>query len=218
MAAEIESTDADSISAAIRIHYKVTDTEKNNTSITFFYSPDNGLTWKRGAPDRDLSHIPMSGYEGSFGWAYGDALQKGIDYTGIRVRVTVSDYVPGNTAEYGPLHVDLNDPPSVTLTDLFSTQSGDVPIRYRITDAESDTVRFACSYSTNDGASWHIATDVGGAQGITSPDGEIVWHSRVDLPSIQSFTVRLGRSPGITIRVRATIPDRSSSSTTLLRP
>ncbi len=191
----IKSATVDDASGKIVVAYIVTDTEKNDVSLSLQYSSDNGRTWKPGTPDRDLSDIVQSKYTGTFGWAYSEGLSKGIDYTGVRVRVTVADYTTGETAEYGPLRIDLNDPPTVTLTDLFSTQSGDVSIQYHIADAESDTVRFNCFYSTNDGASWNATANVVGVANLISPDGSIVWHSWADLPSIQSFTVRFRAVP-----------------------
>ncbi|MHB9029954.1 MAG: sialidase family protein, partial [Candidatus Latescibacterota bacterium] len=189
-AATFRSLAPDYKQGKLLVGFALSDAESNPVSLTFEYSADNGATWKAGTPDRSLANVPSSGYSGSFGWSYAGGLVKGKDYSSVRVRLTPSDFKDGATAESAPVRVDLNEPPAAVLNDIFTTQSGDVRLSYHITDAEGDTLRFACSYSTDNGSTWKPTVNVSGAEGITAPQGMFIWHSGRDLPSLQSYAVR----------------------------
>ena len=191
----VRNMETDYIHGKLIVGFKISDAESNPVSLRFEYSLDGGLTWKAGTPDKALENIPSSGYSGSFGWSYLEILQKGMDYYGVRVRLRPSDYKSGAFTVSNPFRLDLNDPPSVTLDDIFTPQTGDVPISFHITDAENDTVRFVCFYSSDNGTTWIPTSHVSSTENITVSNGTLVWHSGRDLPAIQSWNVRFKAIP-----------------------
>jgi len=179
----------------ITIGYRITDTENNPVSLSFSYSYDNGTTWLDGQPDTSLSGLTSAQYTGSFGWYYSTGLTTGVDYFAFLARLTPADFKTGSPGVSGMVNIDLNQPPSVTLADLYTPWSGDVTIAYSISDAESDTVRFVCSYSIDGGSTWFETSHVGGAGNIVASTGSIVWYSKLDVPAVQSIRVMFRAVP-----------------------
>ncbi|MFC1529021.1 Ig-like domain-containing protein, partial [Candidatus Latescibacterota bacterium] len=189
-AVTIQDVTVDYNSWKIAVSYSIEDVEKNPVTLLFEYSKDGGSTWTTGTPLTDLSNIPSGQYDGSFEWNYLEGLTGGIDYFVFRIRLTPFDFKKGTPDETENLNIDLNEPPSVQLDDLYSPQSGDLTIQYHIADAENDTIRFVCSYSIDDGNTWIETIHVSGVDSIQTYDGSFVWHSKFDEPTIKSFTVK----------------------------
>ena len=191
----IQSILNDSTASKLTVNYTISDTENNPVSLLFEYSYDFGATWLTGVPSDTITNISSSEYNGSFGWNYLEELEYGIDYFGVRIRLTPSDFKAGISDTSDFLNIDLNDPPSVELDDIYTTQSGDVAIQYHISDAENDTIRFVCFYSIDSGDTWAETQHISGADSILTYDGSMIWHSKEDVSSIESLTVRFRTVP-----------------------
>jgi len=181
--------------STLKVTYSISDVENNPVSLFYEYSSDCGTTWFTGTPVNDLSSIPSNKYSGSLEWNYLEGLESGIDYFRFLIRLTPFDYKAGISSISDTINVDLNIPPSVELENIYTPQSGDITIYYHITDAESDTIRFACSYSLNGGETWIGTQNVSGADSILASDGSIVWFSKLDIPSIETFSMQLRMIP-----------------------
>lgn len=185
-----------SVSAGlVHVNYSISDAESDSVSLAFEYSINGGLSWHEGQPEQNLDKIPSNRYIGTMTWQFAGNLTSGIDYAKFRVRLTPSDYNTGVPVESENIRIDLNEPPTLTLDNLFSTQSGDVVITFHIADAERDTVHVDCYYSTDGGTVWHATTNVTGNRNITSSTGAVIWQSKRDVPSIESFQVRFRAIP-----------------------
>ncbi len=179
----------------LTIPYTITDTEHNTVALSFFYSRDNGETWNEGEVLETISALGSSKYTGNLTWVYDGILEEGIDYFGVRVKLSVADFKQGGEDESNAVNIDLNTPPSLVLDDFFTTQNGDVPITYHISDAEQDSVSLICSYSVDGGSSWKSTESLSGNTDITEYDGTVIWHSKKDLPTISSFSVKFRAVP-----------------------
>ncbi len=191
----IQSVIPDYTNDVLTVSYIIADIEYNPVTLLFEYSTDGGGSWHLGTPEQNLSAIPAAQYAGLFNWRYGEGMQDGIDYYNVKIRLTPSDYTTNYSVESGAVNVDLNDPPSVTLDDIYTPQSGDIVIDYHVSDAEGDTIQFACSYSLDGGTTWTGTTNVTGTTGILAYDGSIVWQSKKDVPSLTSFSVTFKAIP-----------------------
>ena len=186
----ISASTVDYVNERISFNFTIADAEKDSVSLAYAYSTNGGATWTAGTPDRSLVKLPQGSYSGSFGWSYLEGLQPGVDYTEFMARITPTDFKPGAPAQSAAINVDLNTPPAVLVDDLFTPQSGDVTFTYHITDPEHDPVYLACSYSTDGGTTWMETAHVSGADSITVYSGSLIWSSKEDLSSIQSFDIR----------------------------
>ena len=102
----------------------------------------------------------------------------------------------------------VRTPPSVFITPITTTASGDVDVEYAASDAERDPANVEVTYSL-DGIAWSPATAVTGTTTtglVTSPEGEIhhfLWNSLADL----------GTTPQGTVSVRILPSDASGTGT-----
>ncbi len=175
-------------SGELAIAFSITDAESDSVDLAFSFSRDNGVTWSDVEKDDAIQGLSEDLYTGSFRWSYIDSLEAGVDYFGFRVRLTPHDFKDGEPGISEPVNIDLNEPPTVLLDDIFTTQSGDVTIEYHVADAESDTVSFSCWYSLDRGETWNATSSVTGRLDRTEAEGNLVWHSKRDIPAIQTFS------------------------------
>ena len=191
----VRNVAADYTAETVDIDFTISDSEADTVSLSFEYSMDGGLTWRDSEPEQDLSAIQPNSYIGSFTWSFGGVLQQGVDYQKFRVRLTPADYKTGTPGESGDYRLDLNEPPVLVLDDIYATQSEDVTLTYHISDAEGDVIHLACFYSTDNGSTWFETANVTGGNAIVSSEGSIIWHSKLDVPSVQSFTIAFRAIP-----------------------
>jgi len=79
---------------------------------------------------------------------------------------------------------DTGATPSLTLTAISSTGSGDISIPFQISDDENSSVSLTAGYSSDGGLSWQLATVTGTMTDIpySSYQDTLIWQSRTDLP------------------------------------
>ncbi|MFC1628183.1 kelch repeat-containing protein [Gemmatimonadota bacterium] len=92
----------------------------------------------------------------------------------------------GNTAAgldttFNPTTGDI---PSISLSPLGGTQSGDISIPFQISDTENNPVSLTAGFSSDGGLSWQSATFTGTTTDIPSSSYQdtLIWQSRTDLP------------------------------------
>ena len=102
----------------------------------------------------------------------------------IRIRITPFDPGPGPPGETASFSVYNNTPPSVTVETPSGVGTGDIAIRYFLSDMQSDKCSIGVEYSSDGGSSWRPASMGVGGDGIlnlsSSPQGirhTYVWNS-----------------------------------------
>lgn len=135
----------------------------------------------------------------------GDSIQVEITFTpdseGSKSAVLI---IKSNDPERPHLEVALsgfsmfpNQPPSVSVLPLEGEQSGDITVTYTLQDTEADTLSILCSYSTDEGTTWHSASVQGKTEGITAAEysGTVVWKSSDDLSGVDLPGVKFRITP-----------------------
>ncbi|MBT4947290.1 MAG: LamG domain-containing protein, partial [Candidatus Marinimicrobia bacterium] len=144
-----------------------------------------GAIWSEG--------VPME-YIGSFDWQATTDLPTGFDQEDVSFRLTPADNDPGTPSQVDSIHIDFNDPPSITLTDIYAPQVADMIIEYAISDTNSDMISLLPEYSL-DGETWQNATVLGQTQDITDYDSSLTWLSTNDLGLTFNPSVRFRITP-----------------------
>ena len=191
----ITDASADYLTNTTRIDYRIADYEQDVIDLVFEYTLDEGEHWAKGHSSSGITDITHTHYQGTVMWPFTDGLVSGTEYTDVRVRLTPYDHEAGNTAISDTLSIDLNAPPTIFLDPVTGLQSGSVAVSYEVTDAESDSIRFACSYSIDGGLTWVNTANTTPAGYTTARSGTIVWRSKDDIPVVESDTARLRVTP-----------------------
>jgi hypothetical protein len=174
----------------VSINFTLYDDESDLIDIIPMFSLD-GIDFSQptlspsSQPITNLASSPL-GITYSILWDSYEDLPTG-DYDSVYFIITPYDPQKGENDTIGPFHIDNNKLPSVSITDPSGVQTGDVSIRYTLTDEESDNLRIEVYYST-DGISFTSASKGAGGSPVTglfsSPTGnnhEFIWDSRKDL-------------------------------------
>ena len=171
-------------SGNVTIYYKLSDVEGDTLSITCQYSTDSGATWSDSASvEGTTSDIDSASYKDTLSVVWNSAKDlEGRDLHTVRFRITPADEEEGKRDETDDFHVDDNEVPSVVMDRVEGEQQGDVPIRYRLSDAEDDTLSIICEYDSS--GTWVEATVTGRTAGIKPFQyvGPVIWNSKTDLP------------------------------------
>ncbi|MFA4907281.1 MAG: FG-GAP-like repeat-containing protein, partial [archaeon] len=174
-------------SGDVAVNYVITDATNDTLKLRIFYST-NGTFWSKATIAEDSTGYNPTKYSGTIHWKSSADLV-GQDFPTVYVKVVPNDYwadgIGDTTAAF---HLDNNQLPTVTLTDLADVEhSGDVTLNYVLTDAENNTLSFSVYY-WNSG--WKKAMVTGDTSGITSMkySGSIVWKSAMDLPTNDLMT------------------------------
>lgn len=187
----ITTAAADYLTNTTRIDYQIGDYEQDVIDLLFEYTLDEGEHWIEGHSSTNITDITHSMYNGTVMWPFTDGLESGIEYTNVQVRLTPYDHEAGITTVSDTLSIDLNAPPTVFLDPVTGVQSGSVAVSYEVTDAESDSIRFACSYSVDGGLNWNNTPNITPTGYTTAQRGTIVWRSKDDIPVVDTDTARL---------------------------
>ncbi|MFC1595601.1 kelch repeat-containing protein, partial [Gemmatimonadota bacterium] len=181
----------------IVINYALSDSGQDTLSIVPEFSLDLGDTWNLATVTGDTSVITSDEYSGTLTWLIASDLPPQLDQDDILFRITPSDRYLGAADTLVSIHVDINDPPSIILTDLSGTQVDTVTIQYLLSDASNESLDLFAEYSTDAGATWHNATTSGQTEAIIAANysGSLKWLSHIDLPSITSVTVQFRITP-----------------------
>ncbi|RLJ02029.1 MAG: hypothetical protein DRP11_03520, partial [Candidatus Aenigmatarchaeota archaeon] len=89
--------------------------------------------------------------------------------------------------DYGPwgykkFKLDNNEPPACTIKSYPPQDTGDVLVKFVLTDRENDTITIDCKYS-HDTTTWFNA-NVTILPSTNNPDS-VIWHTQVDLPDTE---------------------------------
>ena len=180
---------------AVEIDYSIIDTEGDAVDLTCEYSTDGGATWRPATVLTSTSGISESSYFGTLRWDAARDLGRGAE-TDVVFRITAADADAGEAAENRPFRVDLNAPPTASLTSYTEQEDGSVKVQYGVRDDENNAVMLRVYYSEDGGGTWFPATV---AEDLTdlSPaayQGTFTWERLRDVPTIV---------PGSSIKLRA---------------
>jgi len=172
----------------IPVAYVLSDPEKDSLSIVCEYKCTSDTAWTPASVLGETGGIDSTEYAGTIVWRSEEDLPNSADSVLFRIIPSDNDAGASDTV----LVLVDNMPPSITLTSPSGEQSGDVELRYIITNEGLTGVTLHCAYSTDSGATWHPATVAGDTAGITSDSyqSSVLWRSGVDLPHLDLATVR----------------------------
>ena len=134
----------------------------------------HGATWSA-----DIPFVPFYNSSGSFSWQTTIDLNNDFDRDGVSFRLIAQDVDPGIPTQQDSIHIDLNNPPSVIVTDIYAPQVADVTIYYQLADETNDTLSIIPQYLSD--TTWVNATTIGQLSGLTDYTGSLTWLSTNDL-------------------------------------
>lgn len=183
-------------SGDVDISFDIADADGSEVNLKVEYSADKGASWHEGTVGGGLEGLSVDTYRGGFMWnSFADV--PGLDNDDVWLRITPTDNDAGEPYVVKGIHVDNNDPPTVTIADIFEEQKGDVTIEYNISDAENDAANLAFEYSTDDGGTWKkptLSTEVANVSS-SSYAGSVVWRSGQDIKGTDSNQVLIRVTP-----------------------
>ncbi len=154
-------------SGDVTIQYTLQDDEQDTLSFVAQYSEDRGITWQAAAIIGTGAGLVPATYTGSLVW-YTLTDLPGWDDSLTYFRIIPSDYEPGTAGEV-VFHVDNNEPPSLTLSQLpNNTIISQATIPFMLTDPESDTLTITTEVSFDQGQSW-VPSGVGTEYSAIAP-------------------------------------------------
>jgi hypothetical protein len=187
--AEIESPSME-LSGPLTINFTLFDEEYDQIDVVPMYSL-NGIDYLSptlSSGSQSINNLASSpdGLVHSLIWDTDSDLPGG-DIETVYFSVHPFDPQNGTKALAGPLNIDNNEPPSVSVLDPHGVQSATVPIDYTLMDSESDDLRIEVYYSL-DGFKFDSASKGSGGDPLSglssSPTGiehEFIWNSKSDL-------------------------------------
>ncbi len=160
----------------VTISYTLSDAEGDTLSYTAEYSTDQGNIWQNATVTGISSNLDSTKYSGQLTWRTLDDLP-GYEDLLTYFRIVPSDNDPGTAGEV-VFHLDNNEPPSLTLSQLpDNTIISQVTIPFVLTDPESDTLAITTEVSFDQGQSW-MPSGVGTEYSAIAPadyTGEFSW-------------------------------------------
>ncbi|MCH8011880.1 MAG: VCBS repeat-containing protein [Candidatus Marinimicrobia bacterium] len=170
----------------ILLAYVLSDTENDTLDITINYSVDGGATWSKATVTGDTLGINI--YSDTLIWNSKQDLP-GRDIASVKLQLIPMDNDTGIVDTTAPFHLDNNDVPSITITDLDGEQSDDVTISYLLSDSENDSLTIVCEYYDDSTEIWIPATVSGDTSEITQYSNSIIWNTRQDLPEAAQYVL-----------------------------
>ncbi|UCH63564.1 MAG: VCBS repeat-containing protein, partial [Fidelibacterota bacterium] len=174
------------------VHIKVVlvDTTYDVLSISGFYNVAGGGD-SSATLIGDLVGLDSSRYVLDVVWNSGADLPN-TELDSVQLKIIPSDGWAESAADSTVVFsLDNNLPPSVAIPDFPGEQSGDVFVVYQLTDEEHDTLAIDLYYSTGSDPSWKKATVTGDTIDVVDYADTLVWHSLIDLNTIDDTTTRL---------------------------
>ena len=178
----------DDQSDSVRIGFLLSDGFDDMLTIRCSYSPDNGGNWEPATvvwggqeyPGGIIQGLGNSVYDSSLIWVSRTDLDS-VDLDSVWFRIVPSDGWADGVGDTVIFHLDNNDTPSIDVAEPAGEVSGDVWVGYQLSDAEGDTLRIRCWFST-DGI-WNLATVTGDTSGLPPQDyaDSLIWNSEADL-------------------------------------
>lgn len=189
----------------IELGVRLSDPEQNLLDVAYEYSTDGGTRWYP-ATVIEAEDAGTARYEFQIIWQ-SDVDLPGYDGRQVRMRALPSDLNSGIAVPSAPFHVDNNSMPSVSIESpsRYDVLRGSVPIRFALSDPESDDIALNLEYRIYGAEeTWHVARGLTG-RGPFSPsayNSMLYWNSSVDLPEVTMMNVemRLVASDGDSVR------------------
>ena len=179
-------------SGRMNVGVRFPDRSTDPLGMRYEYSTDEGEIWLTatitgtgtGASVRDYAVVTWDS----------EADLPGFDGT-LLLRVVPPDSVPGVAVPSAPMHLDNNSPPSVAVTypTAYDVFSGLVPVRFTISDRESDEVSLGLEFRLSGSDSWTRARGLGFSGPYTEPTytGIIHWNSTQDIPEAELLDIEM---------------------------
>ncbi|MCH8838001.1 MAG: T9SS type A sorting domain-containing protein, partial [Candidatus Marinimicrobia bacterium] len=181
-------------SDSVHIQMVLTDTTWDELSAAGYYRIGAG-SWQPATLIGTTANIDSAQYSQSLVWDSRNDLAS-ADLTQVQLKIVPSDgWADGASDATAYFHLDNNEPPTATLTDLSGEQSGDISVGYTLGDSESDTLSIGLFNRPDSSSIWQLCTVSGDTTGITIYDGTITWHSTADLPGRDILTAQLKLVP-----------------------
>ena len=194
----VSSVTTSGTSGNITITYNLNDENGHTSSIQVFYSIDGGVTY---LPTDDLSGTTTNIATGTGKTiVWNSALAINRNQTGVRVRVVPSDpYGAGTGGNSASFNVLNNQAPVISAITPTGT-TGNVVITYTLADANDNPCSVLFYYSTNNGTTYTLSTNVTGQTSALSPgSGKVLtWNSTADINTDNATVkVRLVANDGV---------------------
>ena len=184
-------------SGAITVTYALADADSASCSIKVYYSMDNGGTWTQ------TTHVTGSVSNVAPGTNRGITWDSTVVIPGnepsVKLRLVPSDGIGNGTAgESTSFAVNNNTSPTVSNV-AYTGNSGDIVVRYDLSDINGDACSVGIEYSINNGVDWIATTHITGTlTGLAPGTGKtFTWRSSEDFQTNQ-----------IAVKVRVTPSDR----------
>jgi len=175
------------LSGDVPVDLNISDPENDNVNLKIEVSGDNGSTWKPATITSGItSDISNLNFASTIFWNTARDFP-GLYSDKVAMRITPTDVNKneGKPTVVSGIQVNNNEPPKVTITMGTPAANGDVPVSYRISDAENDSnISLAPEYSPDGGFSWFPATTEGNLTNIgpSGYSGSLTWKSSKDAP------------------------------------
>jgi hypothetical protein len=180
-------------SGRIILGVRLTDPEKNPLDVQYEYSTNAGTDW-RTATVLESSIPTACTYQYEIIWE-SDVDIPGFDGSEVKFRVVPDSLDTGTAVPSSPFHVDNNSLPSVTITSPGNWEhfDGSVPISFRISDPEEDSISLVLQYKLEGSSIWIPATGliVNDVYLPYSYQSSVTWNSSEDLPGIEPMELRI---------------------------
>ncbi|MFC1499824.1 kelch repeat-containing protein [Candidatus Zixiibacteriota bacterium] len=180
-------------SGDVTIAYTADDINSDPLDLVFEYEYPADA-WNTATVTGSASLAGPAEYNGSVVWHSGTDLP-GLDIAGVSFRIIPSDTENAGLGESVSLHVDNNEPPSLSLTSPSGTLGRNIQVDCQLTDTESDTLEITGWWSHDRGVSWQAMTFDGSQSGLLSAQYSrtITWRSFDDCGygEIDSVLVKL---------------------------
>lgn len=179
------------VSGRVAMGVRLSDPEQNPLDVAYEYSTD-GENWSPATVIEEPS-AGTSRYEFQIVWLSDTDLPR---FEGSQVRMRALPYASGIgiAVPSAPFHLDNNRLPSVSIESpsKYDVFRGAVPIRFSLSDAESDSITVNLEYRLQgEEERWHptqglIST---GPFGPATYNSVLRWNSSVDLPEVSVLNI-----------------------------
>lgn len=184
------------VSGRITLGIRLSDSEADPLSFQYEYSIDAGRSWVT-ATVLESSIPAASAYQYEIIWE-SDVDVPGFDGDQVKFRMAPENLEENVSVPSSSFHVDNNEYPSINVTSpgRWESFNGSVPITFRISDAEEDSVTLALQYMLEASSLWINAIGLNSADHYTneSYSSTATWNSSEDLPGIEAMelSIRIG--------------------------
>ncbi len=181
--ADIHVLNQEEYTDSVELYFDIINPDSNFVSLLCEYSPNSGDTWHPASVSGNTSNIDPEEYNNNSVYWLSNLDLPNLDINNVYIKITPFDqYSVGRSDSIGPIHIDNNFPPSISIVPLLSEQQADILIHYDLFDHEHDSLGILCEYYNRAADTWETASLEGDTNGITNYTGSINWKSIADLP------------------------------------